>query len=631
MNCTKAIAEVAEADFRSPMQRCDIVMKGGITSGIVYPPALLRIAQRFSLKSIGGTSAGAIAAAVAAAAEFRRITSSSGDGFVKLKTQIMEWLANGRNLQSLFVPVAAAAPLYWFFVWSLNVKSALRRRSVPGALNVVLAAIIAALAIFGYLEALFRFSVPGLGTGPQVFAMAVILLIATILACVMYVLPFSNYGMCTGGKHATLPGSPEPLTFWLARQIDDIAGTPENRPLTFGDLWSGRIRADSELDAAGPAERALNLEMVTTSLTMGRPFRLPFESGIFYFRPDEVVRFFPSYVVDWMMHHPRQPNPNDPTSAHRRAYFERLGYRPLPSPANLPVIVATRLSLSFPLLLSAIRFYAVDYTVPANEQNRTEPKLEPVWFSDGGLSSNFPISFFDAPIPRWPTLAITLEEFPPGVDPADPANGAYVPTSNIAEIGSTWCRFSEDRIPSNTSGFYGAVVNAMQNWQDTMQSEAPGFRDRIAHVRLSPQEGGLNLTMPSTVIQTLFDRGELAGELLVEHFQTPDPPPPAIMTWDNHRWIRLRTTLDVLQIYAGQFRNAWQSDSTPCRSYESLVTGGMAPPPSAYRFAYPDQIAAAMRVGGDLTAIADATDLPQSSLSFGAPKPVSELRARPRF
>jgi hypothetical protein len=186
-------------------------------------------------------------------------------------------------------------------------------------------------------------------------------------------------------------------------------------------------------------------------------------------------------------------------------------------------------------------------------------------------------------------------------------------------------------VPSNTPGFYGAVVNAMQNWQDTMQSEAPGFRDRIAHVRLSAQEGGLNLTMPVKVIQTLFERGELAGRLLVEHFQIPDPAPPAIMTWDNHRWVRLRTTFDVLQSYADAFRNAWRSDPTPCRSYEALLSGGMVPPPAGYRFAYPDQIAAAARVAGDLTAIADATDLPQSSLSFGAPKPSSELRARPRF
>jgi hypothetical protein len=46
---------------------CDVVMKGGITSGIVYPNAVLALAKEFRLKNIGGTSAGAIAAAVSAA------------------------------------------------------------------------------------------------------------------------------------------------------------------------------------------------------------------------------------------------------------------------------------------------------------------------------------------------------------------------------------------------------------------------------------------------------------------------------------------------------------------------------------------------------------------------------------
>lgn len=48
---------------------CDMVMKGGITSGVVYPYAVLEIATKYRLRSIGGTSAGAIAAAFAAAAE----------------------------------------------------------------------------------------------------------------------------------------------------------------------------------------------------------------------------------------------------------------------------------------------------------------------------------------------------------------------------------------------------------------------------------------------------------------------------------------------------------------------------------------------------------------------------------
>jgi len=33
---------------------CDVVMKGGITSGIVYPHAVVRLASHYRLRSVGG-------------------------------------------------------------------------------------------------------------------------------------------------------------------------------------------------------------------------------------------------------------------------------------------------------------------------------------------------------------------------------------------------------------------------------------------------------------------------------------------------------------------------------------------------------------------------------------------------
>ncbi len=61
-----------ENRYAAASKKCDIVMKGGITSGIVYPRAVTRLAQEYRFQSIGGTSAGAIAAAITAAAEYRR-------------------------------------------------------------------------------------------------------------------------------------------------------------------------------------------------------------------------------------------------------------------------------------------------------------------------------------------------------------------------------------------------------------------------------------------------------------------------------------------------------------------------------------------------------------------------------
>ena len=61
-------------------------MKGGITSGIVYPAAILRLKDKYRFRNIGGTSAGAMAAALTAAAEYGR----------QSRKQNGPWLEGGR-------------------------------------------------------------------------------------------------------------------------------------------------------------------------------------------------------------------------------------------------------------------------------------------------------------------------------------------------------------------------------------------------------------------------------------------------------------------------------------------------------------------------------------------------------
>ena len=59
------------------LDTCNLVMKGGVTSGVVYPGTIRVLATRYRFHKIGGTSAGAIAAAFTAAAEYRRRTRVS--------------------------------------------------------------------------------------------------------------------------------------------------------------------------------------------------------------------------------------------------------------------------------------------------------------------------------------------------------------------------------------------------------------------------------------------------------------------------------------------------------------------------------------------------------------------------
>src|SRR5437660_9500018 len=66
-----------------PAQRtreCDLVMKGGITSGVVYPSAVQKLSNVYRFRNIGGASAGAIAAAITAAAEYGRRNGKGGFG-----------------------------------------------------------------------------------------------------------------------------------------------------------------------------------------------------------------------------------------------------------------------------------------------------------------------------------------------------------------------------------------------------------------------------------------------------------------------------------------------------------------------------------------------------------------------
>src|SRR5215210_6555584 len=95
-------------DFQHQIEACDLVMKGGITSGVVYPPAILKLATKYRFRNIGGTSAGAIAAAGAAAAEYGRESDTSG--FMVLQ-ELQQRLSAPGFLRNLFQPSPATRPL----------------------------------------------------------------------------------------------------------------------------------------------------------------------------------------------------------------------------------------------------------------------------------------------------------------------------------------------------------------------------------------------------------------------------------------------------------------------------------------------------------------------------------------
>jgi hypothetical protein len=87
--------------------------------------------------------------------------------------------------------------------------------------------------------------------------------------------------------------------------------------------------------------------------------------------------------------------------------------------------------------------------------------------------------------------------------------------------------------------FVANIIDTMQNWRDSLQSELPGFRDRICQIRMRRGEGGLALNMPPALVEHLADLGAQAGERILEVFGED--------RWEAHRWIRYVTMASQLQ------------------------------------------------------------------------------------
>lgn len=544
---------------------CDLTMRGGTTSGVVYPLAVASLARHYEFKQIGGASAGAIAAGFTAAAEHGR---ASG-GFEKL-AGLITWFTSGSGAErwrmaQLFQPAEKTRALYRIVVASMQKRETTGRSAVTclffallGAVGLRAKAVLALMALLwlggpvlysawlapsaypGWLAAAvvvvalaclvtvlwpLRSSLPwpvwvfaavplvlGLAFSRHYATAAVVLLVWLVLslAAVSALIVTYGYAMQRFLKHnarsihfGLVPGTGDftpswldrlagvpkstgvpPLADWIADQLDDIAGT--SRALTFGDLGD------------------INLVLMTTDVSEGRPYRLPFKEEWQYC--DECLGYvLPERVVEQL---------NGARTDLKCPLHEHMPLRTLPPTDKLPVVLAVRMSLSFPGLFAA---------VPLCRDGRVH------WFSDGGITSNFPIHFFDSLLPRWPTFGLSLQPYPPG-----DANEVWLPEQDASTSGTPYAALNS--VPR----FLVAILNTFLDWRDTMQSALPGYRGRIAHVRQSEDEGGSNLFMPPATIERLALRGQKAGDLLRERFQQQH-------NTDRYRWIRLRMALREYQ------------------------------------------------------------------------------------
>lgn len=698
--------------YKSPDPLCDVIMKGGITSGVIYPKLISRLAMEYRLKNIGGTSAGAIAAAGAAAAEFRRYTQQTNAGFDELE-RLPDLLSENikteegerSRLLSLFQPTPNLRPHFNVLLNTLNVRlpglAALETlfqmiRHFPSLLLLGLAidtlllwstflgltdgnqlvAFCGALAVLGgwavdtlgiryWLrdkikdnQALLRTAIVWLLLGivwtaviawllcatstPIFFSVlevgsltletlltSFVALVATFLFFIrsmVHGLVENGFGFCSG-LNADGSSNPEALTKWLTSYFNKVAGLDiTERPLTFGDLWRGSRNQEEEIPAA--ENRIINFEAMTSAVSRKMPYRIPFirDEKEYYFDPVEWGRLFPKKVIDLLSVHGVDKRVCDPTNPLRSFYL-------LPKAETWPIVVAVRMSLSFPLLLSAVPLYAIDSTLEKvkeirkynkHHKDRKPMPVSKVWFSDGGISSNIPLHFFDSLLPEHPTFAINLtEKHPDAVDdnlnlPPEPGFEKwriFLANGNDQGLNRHWKSPSEIGI-AGLFDFLKSIIMTMQNWRDEIQFPYPGYRDRIVQISQATNEGGLNLNMPREVIQALGNAGENAAEQLIKRFITEDG-------WQNHRKIRLRNLLAQLDLTLDDF------DAKEAEVWQTFLDKTATRPP--YKM---DQTEKQLAVETLKALVAMAEHLrdahPVKLAGNHAPHPFAEIRIMPR-
>jgi predicted acylesterase/phospholipase RssA len=571
-----------QSQHDEPEQSCDIVMKGGITSGVVYPLALVALAKKYRFSNIGGTSAGAIAAAAAAAGEYGRPIENAGfDRLAKIPDEV------GPNLLALFQPTPRLQPVFDIFVAALGEQA---------ALSCVIAVIKAAIS--GYWLSALLGALPGVivtvialfsGSADLVLFGLLLALVGLVAAIVWRLLQAAtvdlvnnDFGLCPGIRQ---PGQlKEAFTDWLARLIQEAAGRkPGDPPLTFGDL-------------AKPPNDAppIQLAMVTTSLMEMRPYTLPMENRRFFFRRDEWDRIFPSALMTYLV---SVCEPLPPSAGVVGDYYH------FPDPAHLPLIVGARMSLSFPGLIAAVPLWCHDFTL--TEQAERD-KLRRCLFNDGGLSSNFPIHFFDHLLPNSPTFAISLDEYDPKRNP----DSVWLPMSAKSGIQLPIVPFS------GLAGFLMRLVSSAKDWQDKLQSTLPGYRERIVHVVLKPDQGGLNLTMSEATVKTLAGYGSEAGELLCNTFDL-----------DAHRWRRFLVAMARMEETLDEVAQAYEQ--VPGKFGDFLDR--YAQDPASYKQDTPQEVDEMLKRAAELVALGKEWRTDPRIRDGHIPKPATHLRITPKY
>ena len=406
------------------------------------------------------------------------------------------------------------------------------------------------------------------------------------------------------------------LVEWLADRLDDLAGMPpaghgtDRRALTFGDLWLGRSgpRTSADIDALrraadDPEHRCIDLTLVTTDLSEGRPRRWPLHIAEragregdprFLFCRTCLEPLLPARVVDQLVDGSPALDPDHTCPRHRSHEL-----RELPEPWDLPVIAALRPALSTPGLIRSLPLVTVEEVRPgavydphgreaeaapraATATDRTGPDgtvpngigttgatvdstgtdgtrnagpargasgpsrraAQVHWFCEGRVTAGIDVGHHDALLPRWPSFGLTVDRLPGGA----PLGREVGLADGLAEWRDLPPQDGHPhRLPwravPTSSAFVRALFDAATGWGEVVQAQQPGLRGRSASVRLSDIETANGVFLGQAQILQLAMRGYHAGAELRTRFTGPDGEVDQQTQTDRYRWIRLRAAL----------------------------------------------------------------------------------------
>lgn len=406
---------------------CSVVLEGGVTSAVIYTTLLSHLSRHYTFRQLGGASSGAVAAAAAAAAEFGRQNKSEPPGgsfglLSQFPNELKQTSGGPTVLYRLFQPTTRARASFRVAMAALDKKGgdSWAVSAARAALALIANFPVAALLLTLPFIALGWIVVDALWSGPTCSAgftavllcapatlaavlapvASLVLLILWALLVTTWALRENDWGLCSGATEAGFDRAA--LTPTLHGFFQSLAGLSNGRPLTFGDLW--KVPWAEDASETRKPRRGIDLQIITTAVSLARPVRLPGDPGEnplreFFYDLDEWATLFPPDVMKHLITHAR---PAELTRDDGKKLCA------LPEPEHWPVLMAARFSLSFPVLLSAVPMYIA---VPRREMLRagtaaTQPHFEvrKVYFSDGGITSNCPVHLFDAPLPALPDL-----------------------------------------------------------------------------------------------------------------------------------------------------------------------------------------------------------------------------------